>query len=66
MTYRDILMCVNTYFDTICVQFTSNAYIKTDRQIGICNDIKHSYLPNSCSSTGVIVFVTTSYPADVK
>ena len=50
----------------ICVQFTSNAYIKTDRQIGICNAIKRSYLPNSCSSVGVIVFVSTSYPADVK
>ena len=61
-----VLLCVNTDFDTICVQFTSNAYIKTDRQIGICNAIKHGYLPNSCSSTGVIVFVSTSYPADVK
>ena len=59
-------MCVNTYFDTIRIQFTSNAYIKNDRQIGICNAIKRSYLPNSCSSTGVIVFVSTSYPAAVK
>lgn len=77
--FTEFYVCVNTYFDTICVhqqksatpckicvQFTSNEYIETDRQIGICNAIKHSYLPNKCSSAGVIVFVSTSYPADVK
>ena len=59
-------MCVNTYFDINCIQFTSNAYIKTDQQIKICNAINRRYLPNSCSSMGVIVYVSTSYPADVK
>ena len=59
-------MCVNTYFETIHLEFTSNAYIKTERQIEICNAIKRSYRPNSCSSVGVIVYVSTSYPAYVK
>ena len=59
-------MCVNTYFETIYLEFTSNAYIKTERQIKVCNAIKRSYLPNSCSSVGVIVYVSTTYPADVK
>ena len=55
--FTEFYVCVNTYFDTICVhqqksatpckiyiQFTSNEYIKTERQIDYLSFVNTKFI----------------------